>query len=250
MDDHNIEVDSIVNPLARSEANRQPPDVVGTFINNALYCCDGLLLFGNGDGRSFNFLAGSLDVVAHEWTHGVTDFTSNLIYQDESGALNEAFSDIMGAAIEFFYQPAGSGRDQADWLIAEEVYLLPPGYLRSLNNPVAGGEPDHYSLLRFIGTPFDDGGVHVNLTIATHAFYLAVAGGQNRVSRITVPGVGMSNIERIERIFYRAFTTLMGPNSQFSDARRATLQAASDLFGAGSNERAQVELAWTAVGVN
>ena len=250
MDDRNIEVDGIVNPLARSEANRQTPEVVGTFINNALYCCEGLLVFGNGDGRAFNFLAGGLDVVAHEWTHGVTDFTSNLIYQDESGALNEAFSDIFGAAVEFFYQPAGGGRDQADWLIAEDVYLLPPGYLRSLNNPVAGGEPDHYSLRRFIGTPTDDGGVHFNLTIATHAFYLAVAGGRNRVSGINVPGVGMSNIERMERVFYRAFTMFLGPNSQFSDARRATLQAATDLFGAGSNERAQVELAWTAVGVN
>jgi Zn-dependent metalloprotease len=250
MDDRNVEVDSIVHPLARSEASRQPPNVVGTFINNAFYCCDGLLVFGDGDGRVFTFLAGAFDVMAHEWTHGVTDFTSQLIYQDESGALNEAFSDIMAAAMEFYHQPVGSGRDQADWLIAEDVVLLSPGYLRSLNNPVAGGEPDHYSRRQFIGTSTDDGGVHFNLTIATHAFYLAVAGGQNRVSLITVPGVGMANIERMERVFYRAFTLLMAPNSRFSDARRATIQAASDLFGAGSAERTQVELAWTAVGVN
>jgi Zn-dependent metalloprotease len=59
----------------------------------------------------------------------------------------------------------------------------------------------------------------------------------------------MANIERMERVFYRAFTLLMAPNSQFSDARRATIQAASDLFGAGSAERTQVELAWNAVGV-
>ena len=101
-----------------------------------------------------------------------------------------------------------------------------------------------------IGTTIDDGGVHFNLTIATHAFYLAVAGGQNRTSLITVPGVGMANLERMERVFYRAFTLLMGPNSRFSDARRATIQAATDLFGPGSNERSQVELAWTAVGVD
>jgi Zn-dependent metalloprotease len=92
--------------------------------------------------------------------------------------------------------------------------------------------------------------VHFNMTIGTHAFYLAVAGGRNRVSGISVPGIGVANIERMERVFYRAFTQLMGPNSQFSDARRATLQAASDLYGGGSNERAQVELAWNAVGVN
>jgi bacillolysin len=250
MDDRDMEVDAIVHPLARSEANRQPPDVVGTYINNAFYCCDGLLLFGDGDGRLFTFLAGAFDVVAHEWTHGVTDFTSELIYRDESGALNEAFSDIMGASMEFYYQPVGSGRDQAEWLIAEDVYVASPGYLRSLINPSAKGHPDHYSLRRFIGTSTDDGGVHFNATIATHAFYLAVAGGTNRVSGINVPGVGLASIERMERIFYRAFTLLMGPSSRFSDARRATLQAATDLYGSGSNDRAQVELAWTAVGVN
>jgi len=250
MDDNNLEVDGIVHPLARAEADRQPPNVVGTFINNAFYCCSGLLVFGDGDGRNFTFLAGGFDVVAHEWTHGVTDFTSRLIYQDESGALSEAFSDIMAAAMEFYYQPVGSGRDRADWVIAEDVVLRAPGYLRSLNNPIAGGEPDHYTLRQFIGTTTDDGGVHYNPTIATHAFYLAVAGGRNRVSGITVPGVGMTNIERMEQVFYRAFTMLMAPNSQFSDARRATIQAATDLFGEGSSERTQVELAWTAVGVN
>ena len=250
MDDRNIEVDSIVHPLSRSEANRQPPDIVGTYINNAFYCCDGILVFGDGDGRLFTFLAGGFDVVAHEWTHGVTDYTSELIYRDESGALNEAFSDIMGAAMEFYYQPVGSGRDQADWLIAEEVYVASPGYLRSLIDPAAKGYPNHYSLRRYIGTDTDDGGVHFNATIGGHAFYLAVAGGRNTVSGITVPGVGLGNIERMERIFFRAFTQLMTPGSQYSDARRATLQAATDLYGAGSNERAQVELAWTAVGVN
>ena len=250
MDDDNIEVDSIVHPLSRSEVNRQPPDIVGTYINNAFYCCNGLLVFGDGDARTFTFLAGGFDVVAHEWTHGVTDFTSELIYRDESGALNEAFSDIMGTSMEFYYQPVGSGRDQADWLIAEEVYLPSPGYLRSLADPAAKGYPNHYSLRRFIGTDTDDGGVHFNATIATHAFYLATAGGRNSVSGISVTGVGLGNIERMEKIFYRAFTQLMTPNSRFSDARQATLQAASDLYGAGSNERSQVELAWTAVGVN
>jgi Zn-dependent metalloprotease len=88
------------------------------------------------------------------------------------------------------------------------------------------------------------------MTIGTHAFYLAVAGGRNRLSGTTVPGIGLNNIERMERIFYRAFTLLMAPSSRFSDARSATLQAATDLYGGGSNERAQVELAWTAVGVN
>jgi bacillolysin len=250
MDDRNLTVDSIVHPVARSEASSQSSEFVGTYINNAFYCCSGLLLYGDGDGRIFTYLAGGIDVVAHEWSHGVTEFSSDLIYRDESGALNEAFSDIMAAAIEFFFQPVGTGPEQADWLFGEDVVLTNPGYLRSLINPISAGEPDHYSLRQFIGTDIDDGGVHFNMTIATHAFYLAVAGGRNRVSGINVGGVGFSNLERMERIFYRAFVMLMAPNAQFSDARAATLQAATDLYGFGSNERAQVAQAWTAVGVN
>ena len=249
MDDRNLQVEGIVHPLARSEASTQDADTVGTFINNALYLGDGLLMYGDGDGRAFTSLAGALDVVAHEWTHGVTDFSSNLTFQDEPGALNEALSDIMAASVEFYFQSV-SGARRADWQIGEDVFLLAPGYLRSLNNPNATGHPDHYSLRRFIGTDIDDGGVHFNVTIATHAFYLAVAGGRNRFSNITVPGVGMENVEKMERIFYRAFVLLMGRNSRFADARRATLQAAADLYGAGSTERAQVQQAWTAVGVN
>jgi thermolysin len=250
LDDDNLEIDGIVHPLARSQANSQPPDVVNAYINNASYYGNGVMLYGDGDGSIYTYLAGGLDVVAHEMTHGVTDYTSNLIYRDESGALNEAFSDIMATAVEFFYQPAGSGLEKADWLIGEDVLLVSPGYLRSLSNPNAVGGPDHYSLRRFIGTDNDNGGVHYNMTIATHAFYLAVAGGQNRVSGMTVTGVGMNNLERMERIFYRGWVFLMGPNSQFTDARAATLQAASDLYGANSNERSQVAAAWSAVGVN
>jgi bacillolysin len=250
LDDHNLEIDGIVHPLSRSQANFQPSNIVGTYINNAFFCCDGLMVYGDGDGRTFTYLAGGLDVVAHEMTHGVTAYSSDLVYQDEPGALNEAFSDIMGAAVEFFYQPVGNGPEKADWVIAEDVYLTSPGFLRSLSNPTAGGEPDHYSLRRFIGTDSDNGGVHYNMTIATHAFYLAVAGGRNRVSGITVTGVGMNNIERMEKVFYRGWVFLMGPNSRFSDARTATLQAAADLYGDASNERTQVAAAWSAVGVN
>ena len=250
LDDGNLEVIGIVHPLARADAGLYPPDTRNTFINNALYLGDGFMMYGDGDGRVFTYLAGALDVVAHELAHGVTDYSSQLEYQDESGALSEAFSDIMGASAEFFFQPVGSGPQRADWLLAEDVTLVSPGYLRSLNNPSAAGYPDHYSLRKFIGTEEDNGGVHYNCTIVDHAFYLAVAGGTNRVSGVSVAGVGLANIERMEKIFYRAFVFHLGPHARFSDARAATLQAAADLFGPGSNERAQVQLAWTAVGVN
>jgi thermolysin len=250
IDDQDLELISLVHPLARASAASYPPDIVGQWINNAAYLGDGFLLFGDGDGRVFDYLAGGFDVVVHEITHGVTEFTSGLIYQDEPGALNEAFSDIMAIAAEFYTMRAGQGPQRGpNFLIGEDVTKVAPGFIRSAQNPIDGGDPDHYSLRQYIGTPVDNGGVHVNAPIVTHAFYLATAGGRNRVSGLTVAGVGLTNIERMERIFYRAFAFLMGPGARFSDARAATLQAATDLYGAGSNERAQVQQAWTAVGV-
>ncbi len=119
-----------------------------------------------------NYLAGGLDIVAHELSHGVTDYSSKLIYQGEPGALNEAFSDIMATAVEFYSQP-----ERADYLAAEDVFT--PGGIRSLQNPQAFGDPDHYSI-RYTGSG-DNGGVHINSGIANHAFYLAIEGGRHRL---------------------------------------------------------------------
>jgi thermolysin len=157
----------------------------------------------------------------------------------------------MAIGAEHYFVRAGQGPQRGpNFLVGEDVTRASPGFVRSAQNPVAGGYPDHYSLRQFIGTPVDDGGVHVNSTIVTHAFYLAVAGGRNRVSGVAVPGVGVANMSRMERIFYRAFAFMLGPLSQFADARAATLQAAAELYGANSNERSQLQQAWTAVGVN
>jgi thermolysin len=250
LDGNDVELLSVVHPLARNEAALFTPDVVAIFVNNAIYIHPALMMYGDGDGRNFDYLAGGFDVVAHELTHGVTAYSSDLDYRDEPGALNEAFSDIMATAMEFYFFKPGTGPQKGpNFVIGEDVTKFGAGYLRSLQDPHALGAPDHYSLRQFVGTSVDDGGVHFNSTIASHAFYLAVAGGTNRVSGVTVRGVGLANIERMERIFYRAFVFLMGPQSRFSDARAATLQAATDLYGAASDERAQVAQAWTAVGV-
>ncbi|HEY7791311.1 MAG TPA: M4 family metallopeptidase [Vicinamibacterales bacterium] len=250
IDDANLQVVGITHPLSRSDAGNYSSDIVGNYIDNALYLGDGTILYGDGDGQTFTYLAGALDVVAHELTHGITDFSSQLGGTDEPGALNEAFSDIMATAIEFAYQPPGNGKDQADWLIGEDVTLTAPGFIRSLEDPQAGGGVDNYSKIRDIGTSNDNGGVHENSTIASHAFYLAVHGGTNRTSGMSVQGVGMANLDRVAKAFYRGFVFMLGPNSTFSDARRATLQAAQDLYGSTSNEYAQIQQAWTAVGVH
>ena len=158
--------------MRRDNVLSQPSDIVGLFYLNAFYAGGGVMVYGEGlpagvvtaGGQHWNYLAGALDVVAHELTHGVTEFTSNLIYLNESGALNEAFSDMMGTSVEFFFQPSGlAGPMKADYLIGEDV--VTPGGLRSLSDPASFGDPDHYTK-RFLGTA-DNGGVHTNLTIAT-----------------------------------------------------------------------------------
>jgi thermolysin len=251
LDDRDTELVTIVHPLLRSSVPTLPAGLVDDWVNNAAYLpLDNVTVFGDGDGIFFDAFASALDIVAHEMTHGVTEFSSRLEYQDESGALNEAFSDIMGTAAEFYLIRAGQGpQGGPNFVLGDDITHAFPGFVRSLQNPIAAGDPDHYSLRRFIGTNTDNGGVHSNCTIVGHAFYLAVAGGRNRVSGITVQGIGVANMERMERIFYRAFVFLLGPLSQFSDARAATLQAATELFGAGSTERAQLLQAWNAVGV-
>ena len=247
-----IRMQNLVHPVHRSDFQIYIDDYEDYFIN-AFYDGGGVMVYGEGlppnvtlGGQTWDFFAGSLDVVAHELTHGVTDYSSGLIYRNESGALNESFSDIIGTSVEFFFQPAGNGALRADYLLAEDV--IRPGGLRSMSDPGVFGDPDHYSR-RFLGSA-DNGGVHINSGISNHAFYLAIEGGTNRTSGITVQGVGGANREQIEKVFYRAFTQLMPANSTFSVARAATIQAARDLYGANSAAERAVTAAWTAVGVN
>jgi thermolysin len=114
-------------------------------------------------------------------------------------------------------------------------------------DPQAYGDPDHYSKL-YTGSA-DNGGVHHNSGIANNAFYLAIEGGVNRTSGLSVQGVGAANREKIEKVFYRGFTQMLPANATFSMARAATLQAARDLYGSGSDVERAIGQAWTAVGV-
>jgi thermolysin len=256
LDNANIPMRSITHPVRREDyalnLARFGPGI-RVFYDNAAYLGDGFMLYGEGlpvgitsFGQAWDFTAGAIDIVAHELTHGVTDYSSRLIYRNESGALNEAFSDIMGTAVEFYFQPPGSGRMQADYLIGEDVAV--PGGVRSMRSPASFGDPDHYSI-RYLG-PLDNGGVHINSGIANHAYYLAIEGGTNRVSGLAVQGVGAANREQIERVFYRAFTALLTPSAGFAQARAATIQAARELYGVGSGPERALTQAWTAVGVN
>ena len=247
LDNANIAVHSITHAFRREDWRLYPPEMVLTFLANAFYLGDGVMYYGDGlppnvtlSGQRINYLAGALDVVAHELSHGVTDYTSRLIYQGEPGALNEAFSDVMATGAEFYFQP-----EKADYLAGEDVFT--PGGIRSLQNPMAYGDPDHYSI-RYRGSG-DNGGVHINSGIANHAFYLAIEGGRHRLGA-SVQGVGAANREQIERAFYRGFTSFLAPSASFSQARAATIQAARELYGQGSPAETALVQAWTAVGVN
>jgi thermolysin len=251
LDEHNLRFRLLVNPVRPTDFATQG-SLFPDFFVNAGYVGQGLIVYGAGASapsgqvleRSF---AAGIDVVSHELTHGVTQYTSNLIYMNESGALNESFSDMMSAAVEFMFQPLGTGPGKADWLQGEDV--TPSGMgLRSYADPESLGQPDHYSLR--VNTAADNGGVHTNSGIPNHAYYLAIMGGTNRVSGLSVTGVGFDHRDQIEKVMYRAFTQLLPQNASFSVARAATIQAARDLYGAGSNVETAITQAWNAVGVS
>ena len=179
--------------------------------------------------------------------HEVTSLTSHLGSRNEAGAINEAFSDIMGTAVEFFFQEPGDGLLKADYLIGEDVADPPlAGFNRSLEDPQRFGDPDHLS--KRVAGSADNGGVHTNSLIVSHAYYLAVEGGTNRTSGVAVQGVGRARQQEMTEVFFRAFAFLLPSNSTFSLARLATIQSARDLDPSGGLASA-VTQAWDAVGV-
>ncbi len=189
-----------------------------------------------GDAQPY---AGALDVVGHELTHGVTQNTANLVYQDQPGAMNEAMSDIVGEAVEA--RAIGS----PDWLdggiLGRPRNLADPSSVEICDGcrtyPATMSEfigPDDPFFDRFVGR--DHNGVHINSTIVSHAFYL-LAEGLN----------GALGIRDAERIFYRALTTHLVANSKFIDARLAAIASAEEIFGSGSRQARTTAEAFDAV---
>lgn len=210
----------------------------GSRYNNAFW--NGTqMVYGDGDGSTFIPLSGSVDVVAHELTHAVTDTSSDLIYQNESGALNEAISDIFGTLVEFY------ANSNPDYEIGEDIYTpsIANDALRSMSDPTKYGDPDHYSK-RYTGTS-DNGGVHTNSGIINKQAYLLAKGGTHY--GVTVAGIGN---DKLAAIYYRANTVYLTASSTFSQARAAVVQAASDLYGATSAEVSSVKNSFSAVGIN
>ena len=217
------------------------------------------IFIGEALSSECNPFAGSFDVIAHELAHGVTSTSSGLLYQDESGALNEAFSDIIGISAEYFHQAKNSGlpypvnyqlgeptgKTVRDMQSPSSVYGIPD----AVNGRGALSFPNHYASrwLRSepVGQVNDRGWVHMNSSIVNHAFYLAIEGGNNWRSDKTVRGVGAAKRADIERAFYQAFTYHLTPSARMKDARYWTIEKAPNAAA-----RTAISEAWDAVGLH
>jgi Zn-dependent metalloprotease len=202
------------------------------------------MVFGDGDGVLFRRFTGSLDIIAHELSHGVVEHTANLAYWEESGALNESFADVFGSLVK--QRKLGHDAASADWLIGAE--LLAPGVkgkaLRSLeapgtayDDPILGTDPQPAHMSRFVVTNEDDGGVHINSGIPNHAFYRAAL------------QIGGNAWEKAGRIWYVALRDRLKRKSGFQEAANLTFSVAGEMFGSGSLEQKAVRDGWTAVGI-
>lgn len=204
--------------------------------NNAFWDGDHLA-FGDGDGEIYNPFT-TLDICAHEFTHGLTQFTADLIYFGETGGLNESFSDILGTAVEFEAKPT-----EADFLIGKSM-TIDGTALRNMGNPKSKSMPDTYQ-----GEFWENDNVHFRSGVQNYWFYLLANGG-NGVNDFgdsyAVTGIG---VEKATAITYRNLSVYLTPFSKYNDARFFSILAAQDLYGACSNEVEQVTNAWAAVGL-
>ena len=197
-----------------------------------------------GDGRELlKPTAGFLDVTAHELTHAVTHYSSNLRYENQSGALNESMSDVFAAMIEHSIAPD----DKNNWLVGEDSLLdesVPA--MRDMTVPSRGFQPQPSHMNEFERTLADAGGVHINSGIPNKAAQLMTVGGNHGVSGVTIPhGIGWENTEKV---WYRANTTYLTETSTFADAADATMKAAQDLK-LSQDDQNVIDCAWKAVGV-
>ncbi len=221
-----------------------------TSYNNAFWN-GSQMVYGDGDGTQFIPLSKALDVDAHELTHAVTERTANLTYSNESGALNEATSDILGNSCEAYTNNGGTPNANT-WKVGEDIYT--PGTagdaLRYMNNPTQDGYSVDWYPSRITGTS-DNGGVHGNSGIANLAYYLMVMGGSHPRSMSSVVVTPLSttsstSLNMAQKIWYRALTTYFTSSTNFAAARTATVQAATDLYGSAA--ATSVTQAWDCVG--
>ncbi|WP_399091240.1 M4 family metallopeptidase [Streptomyces sp. BBFR2] len=203
------------------------------------------MVFGDGDGKLFKDFTIPVDVIGHELTHGVTQYTAGLDYNGQSGALNESVSDVFGSLIKQYALKQSA--EQADWLIGAD--LLAPGIngeaLRSMkapgtayDDPNLGKDPQPATMADYVETQDDNGGVHINSGIPNHAFYLFAT------------AVGGNAWEKAGQVWYDVLTGgKLKKDAQFADFAKLTIEAAKTRFGASGAEHEAVVKAWSTTGV-
>lgn len=208
------------------------------------------MVYGDGDEdlpsseRLFNRFTISLDIIGHELAHGVTQYEANLDYQDQSGALNEAISDIFGSLVKQYKLRQTAA--QADWIIGEGLFTanVKGVGIRSMKSPgtayndfVLGNDPQPAHMRDYVTTTEDFGGVHLNSGIINHAFY---------ISAIEIGGFAW---EKAGKIWYKALTEKLRTNSNFQHAADATFEIAGELYGRNSLEQNAIKTGWSQVGI-
>ncbi|WP_413602370.1 M4 family metallopeptidase [Curtobacterium sp. Curtsp57] len=203
------------------------------------------MVFGDGDGEVFERFTIALDVIGHELAHGVTQYTADLTYQGQSGALNESVSDVFGSLVAQY--AAGQTADQASWLIGEGLFtpavhgvalrsMQAPG--TAYDDPVLGKDPQPATMAGYVDTEDDSGGVHTNSGIPNHAFFLAAT------------AIGGRAWDGAGAVWWDALTSAeVTASIDFAGFARVTVSEADARFGADSRESSAVTEAWRTVGV-
>jgi Zn-dependent metalloprotease len=215
----------------------------GTKFDNAMW--NGRqMIYGDGDGTLFNRFTEALDVIGHELTHGVTQYTAALEYHDQSGALNEHISDAFGIMVKQY--TLGITALQSDWLIGAGLLgtnvrgiairsMKAPG--TAYDDPLLGKDPQPDHMRGYVTGSDDAGGVHINSGIPNRAFYLAAV------------ALGGFTWVVLGRIWYRVLTAKLSPTAQFNDFALATVATAGELYGTGGQVQTTIADAWSAVGL-
>jgi Zn-dependent metalloprotease len=202
------------------------------------------MVYGDGDQTIFDRFTKCLEVIGHELTHGVTQYTAGLTYEGQTGALNESMSDVFGSLVK--QMTLGQSADKADWLIG--AGLLMPAIegvaLRSMkapgtayDDPTLGQDPQPADMAHYVNTPDDHGGVHINSGIPNKAFFL------------TATQIGGNAWEKAGKIWYVTLTQRLQSNSDFQAAADLTYAVAGELYGSGGPEQQAVQAGWGGVGI-
>ncbi len=209
------------------------------------------MVYGDGDEdlpvaqRLFNRFTIAVDIIGHELAHGVTQHTANLIYQGQSGALNESMSDVFGSLVK--QRLLGHAAADADWIIGEGLFttnvngvgirnMKTPG--TAYDDPVIGKDPQPGHMRDYVQTQADNGGVHINSGIPNRAFY------------VTAFNLGGFAWEKAGQIWYVTLQSKLSESANFATAAAKTYEAARDLYGQGSLEQQAVRAGWLEVGID